>query len=491
MKTPSNPYNKTTDDSSTSSSSIPALPPPPSPPPVLGSTPLSSSILPKLRPFQLSAVKTAISPSLNARFLLGDEMGLGKTVTSLAIMAHYSSLWTPLLIICPPSLRYMWPSEIETFLPSLPPDSVRVVQSFSDTGWAVRTKDGGYSVNPAVKVLVITYSLLRVDTSSSALANILARLTFPCVICDESHHLKTPTSQKTQATQSLVKRATHVIMLSGTPALSRPVELYGQLSSLSPEVFGSYDAFTKKFCDARRGRFGWDVGGSSNERELNELLRTVMIRRLKKDVLQDLPAKTRRIVEIPAAKGTAVGKAAAEAIKAWQSLGSDPSSLFQSDGSPGGGEAPSSTSAVDHFEARRQMMQAYQLGGVAKVGACCDYIDEWLASAGTEKVLLFAHHKEVMDALEERVVKYLAANAPRGAKKNKKKHIRIDGGVSPKERQAGVKAFQEDPDVRVAVLSITAAGVGLTLTAASNAIFVEVGKKGKEEERRPRRAYRA
>jgi hypothetical protein len=70
------------------------------------------------------------------------------------------------------------------------------------------------------------------------------------------------------------------------------------------------------------------------------------------------------------------------------------------------------------------MMQAYRLGGIAKVSACSDWIDEWLASSGEEKVLLFAHHKEVMDALEERVVKFLATNVPRGCRKNKKRHMR-------------------------------------------------------------------
>ena len=437
------------------------------PPPSLGCTDLANAVIPKLRPFQLAAVEGALARH-DSRLLLGDEMGLGKTVTSLAIMAHYTHLWKPLLIICPPSLRYQWPAEIEKFLPSIPSSSVRVIQSFADVSW---TSD------PTIKVLVLTYSLLR--SKPSALGTALAARSFPCVICDESHHLKTHDSQKTQHTMLLLKRAKHMVLLSGTPATSRPVELYGQLTALavSPATFGTYSQFTNKFCDAKRGRFGWDVSGCTNSRELNELLNTVMIRRLKKvrqppaalrvrllpppltfaslvqDVLHDLPAKTRKIVEIPIDKKSDAGKAAVDAIASWQLL---------------------SKSDEASFEARNSMMRAYQLGGIAKVNHCCDYIEEWLDSAGEEKVLLFAHHKEVMSILEERFRTYLARNSPSGVRKNKKRYIYIDGGVNPKERQAQVKAFQEDPHVRVAILSITAAGVGLTLTAASNAIFVEL-----------------
>jgi SNF2 family DNA or RNA helicase len=86
-----------------------------------------------------------------------------------------------------------------------------------------------------------------------------------------------------------MKNASRLLLLSGTPALARPVELYAQVHALDEKEFGTYSAYTKRYCNARRGRFGWDVTGCSNAHELHSKLATVMVRRLKRDVLSQLP----------------------------------------------------------------------------------------------------------------------------------------------------------------------------------------------------------
>ena len=96
----------------------------------------------------------------------------------------------------------------------------------------------------------------------------------------------------------ILRNAKRLLLLSGTPALARPVELWAQLYCLNSELFGSYSNFTKRYCNARRGRFGWDVTGLSNADELHQNLKLVMIRRLKADVLKDLPPKQRSIVPV-------------------------------------------------------------------------------------------------------------------------------------------------------------------------------------------------
>jgi len=405
-------------------------------------------ILSKLRPFQRDAYEFATSTGKRdlkntggTRVLVADEMGLGKTVTSLAIMLHHVASW-PLLILCPASLRHTWPAEIEKFMPSLPTSAVYVVSGFDDADF--------YS-NPnkreRIKIVVATYSLLQ---NRSAAARVLEDFHFRAIIADESHNLKERTSQRCKLAMPLLMRADHVCLLSGTPALARPVELWAQLHSLAPKVFGSYTAFTKKFCNARRGRFGWDVKGCSNSDELHALLKNYMIRRLKSDVLHDLPPKQRMIVPV---------KVSPEHAAKCRTLIQDMEAARLSIDELVGQEAESA-----NFEARRMFMEAFQASGLAKSQAVSEYLLDWLAGSGTQKILVFAHHKEVLDTLEQTVSKKMKGVG----------HIRIDGSVPSAERAARVRKFQTNAKIRVALLSVTAAGVGLTLTAASSVLFSEL-----------------
>ena len=152
--------------------------------------------------------KTEEKPiNLNGRLLLADEMGLGKSITSLAIMCHYMSEW-PLLILCPASLRYIWPNEIEKFLPGLSPSSIYVVQGFDDADfYENETK------RKKIKIVVATYSILQTRAAS---ARCLQDFKFKCVIADESHNLKQKNSQRTQLAMPLLQGAKRLALLSGT-----------------------------------------------------------------------------------------------------------------------------------------------------------------------------------------------------------------------------------------------------------------------------------
>eukprot|EP00536_Pseudo-nitzschia_multiseries_P003999 jgi/Psemu1/187049/e_gw1.64.101.1 len=379
---------------------------------------------------------------MNGRLLLADEMGLGKSITSLAIMCHYMDEW-PLLILCPASLRHIWPNEIEKFLPGLPPSSVYVVQGFDDADFYENERK-----RKKIKIVVATYSLLQ---KRSASARCLQDFEFKCVIADESHNLKQKDSQRTQLALPLLKGAKRLALLSGTPALARPVELWTQVYAIAPDLFGSYSAFTKQYCNARRGRFGWDVTGLSNADELHSKMKQIMVRRLKADVLDELPAKQRALVPIQITNK--------QKRKECEALINDLRETRQSVADLVGDEANGA-----HFEARKLLMQAYQASGVAKASAISEYLVEWLRGSGTQKVLVFAHHKGVLDCLEVAVAKELKGGG----------HIRIDGTVNSHERAVRVRKFQTCSTVRVAILSMTAAGVGLTLTAASCVMFAEL-----------------
>eukprot|EP00978_Attheya_sp_CCMP212_P004861 scaffold10680_cov64-Attheya_sp.AAC.5 len=375
------------------------------------------------------------------RILLADEMGLGKTVSSLAIMLHYRTEW-PLLILCPASLRYTWPSEIEKFIPSLSPRAVYVVSGMDDADF--------YS-NPhkreRIQIVVATYSLLQ---TRSAVSRVLQQFKFKCVIADESHSLKERTSQRCQIAMPILKQSRRLLLLSGTPALARPVELWPQLNCIDESLFGAYTAYTKTYCNARRGRFGWDVTGTSNADELHTKLRGIMVRRLKNDVLKELPPKQRSIVPI---------KIDPKRISSCREVVQDLNDTRISVSELVGEESRNA-----NFEARRLLMAAYQTVGVGKAKGVAEFLLDWLDGSDSQKILVFAHHLEVLDILESAVSKKFKGVG----------HIRIDGSVSPAERALRVRKFQTNARVRVGILSVTAAGVGLTLTAASSIIFAEL-----------------
>ena len=370
-------------------------------------------------------------------------MGLGKTITSLAIMANYEDEW-PLLILCPASLRYTWPEEIEKFFPSLPPQSIYVAKGFQDVGFTKR-KD--------VKVLILTYSLFQ---ERSAVQQALKSMEWKCIIADESHNLKSRSSQRSKLILPLLLQARRLVLLSGTPALARPAELWTQLSVLAPKLFGTWTVYANRYCNPHRksfgqGRFVMDYSGSSNETELHAKLKHIMVRRLKCDVLHELPPKQRSIVP--------VSISAREDLVNCKRIMTELSQKRIS----------MEDMAVDDarqadFEARSMLTQAYQATGIGKANAVSDYLLDWIAGSGdSQKILVFAHHKEVLD----RIDKALLSKCPNT-------HIRIDGSVPSQIRAQLVRKFQTCSRVRVAILSVTAAGVGLTLTAASTVLFAEL-----------------
>ena len=175
------------------------------------------------------------------------------------------------------------------------------VQSVSVSRWCPGLKEVEIQVlttsrqvdsSTSAKVVIVTYDLL------SSIQKQLIRIGFPTVICDESHALKSYKAARTKATMEICKSAKHIILLSGTPALSRPSELYSQLEIIDKSLFKSFPEFGRRYCDGHMSARGFmDYNGKSNTEELQIVLEsTVMIRRLKKDVASELPEKSRKVV---------------------------------------------------------------------------------------------------------------------------------------------------------------------------------------------------
>nr|XP_018904491.1 PREDICTED: SWI/SNF-related matrix-associated actin-dependent regulator of chromatin subfamily A-like protein 1 [Bemisia tabaci] len=375
---------------------------------------IEPKLLDSLYAFQRDGVKFGISKQ--GRCIIADDMGLGKTIQALGIADYYHSDW-PLLIVCPSSMRYQWEQEIITHLPKVPTVRIHVFTSSKDE-----------VINPLV--VIISYDLM------SRMEALLLSYKFGVIIMDESHLLKNAKSARAKSGSKLIENAKRCILLSGTPALSRPMELYNQLRAISPKWVGMKD-FGVRYCNGHQGRFGWDFSGCSNMEELNLVLREkFLIRRLKSDVLTQLPAKIRKVVLLPS-----------EMVKKDTSAMNALSQRLSSEDLKG-------------CEKRSCLLTYFSETGKCKLTAIKNYVSDLLEIGS--KFLIFAHHTDVLDAISELL------------EEKKTYYIRIDGGVSSDERKDVCDQFQFDDKFRVAVLSITAASTGLTLTAANLVVFAEL-----------------
>jgi SWI/SNF-related matrix-associated actin-dependent regulator 1 of chromatin subfamily A len=351
--------------------------------------------------------------------MICDEMGLGKTVQGIAIACAFKSKW-PLLVIVPSSLKQNWKKE---FIKWLPPDQQQHAINIIETSKNIKISD----------INIISYDLV------SNVIDILTKAKFKVVIADESHYIKNTSSQRSQAVVPLIKSSQHRILLSGTPALSRPAELWPQLEAVGVPIFSSFHQFGLRYCAAWQGPQGWDYSGSSNLSELHTILNeAVMIRRLKDEVLTELPKKERKTVDI------------------------EPDSEITN----------KIKSKISHYKqidlkdnkTKALMAETFMLTGQAKIKGVIKYIIGLLKEDIKAKLIVFAHHVEVLENIQS----YL--------KEQYIPFIKIDGSVDQSLRQTLLDRFQQSTldSPKVALMSLTCGSFGFTMTAASRVIFTEL-----------------
>tara|TARA_B100001059_G_scaffold225637_1_gene253069 strand:- start:2231 stop:3928 length:1698 start_codon:yes stop_codon:yes gene_type:complete len=373
-----------------------------------------------LFPYQKEGVQQAID-LYGARCLLADDMGLGKTRQALAFIGHAMPART--LVICPSYLRYHWKHELHEWL------GIE----------AQLVKKGKEAL--VENTCIVSYDMMH------ALA--IAPGTFDIVVCDESHYVKSRKAKRTKATTPVVRAARGAMLITGTPALNRPIELFSQLYMLRPAYIKNYTAYAARYCNGKSTPFGYDDRGSSNTWELNWALKKgFMVRRLKRDVLTQLPPKTRHTVWLETRADQL--KEVKEGFRQWRDLNV---SIYKL---PSGSEQQ----RKQMFERQTVISQLMRSTAAAK----CDGVVRWVMDALQEgrSFIFFAYHRQVLDAVEEAVQQ---ANLD---------YMRIDGSTPAATRQANVDAFQADDHMRIAILSIMAAGTGVTLTRVSECVFGEL-----------------
>ncbi|CAL7946842.1 unnamed protein product [Xylocopa violacea] len=375
---------------------------------------IDPQLLDSLMPFQREGICYGISKK--GRCMIADDMGLGKTIQALGIAHYFRKSW-PLLIVVPSSVRYQWADAIHMFLPSVP---AHYVHHFTSTKDFIDNN----------KIVITTYDLLVRAT------NIFERQRFGFVILDESHALKSVKTARFKAAQCVVSQARHIILLSGTPALSRPIELYTQINLIMPNFIG-YQEYGIRYCAGEKTSYGWNFSGSSNMQELQLLLkRTCVIRRLKNDVLNQLPSKKREVVMLDP---DLIAVGTKDMIQISKQL---------------------ERKVLTGMERHTALLQYYHESGIAKQKAICDYVSKLFKN--NKKFVIFAHHQSVLEAICD------------VAESMDIKYIRIDGKTNPERRKYLVDKFQECDSYIAAVLSIATANAGITLTAAQLVVFAEL-----------------
>jgi len=239
--------------------------------------------------------------------------------------------------------------------------------------------------------------------------------------------------------------------------LNRPKEIFTQLSAVAPKANLKLKDFGERYCQGNR----FDkYGGAKNLDELFALLHSsVMVRRLMNDVLSELPRKRRQKVFLGL---DAAGKKQLGKLK--EQMEENRAALVSSILSGRGGA----------LHGNGVIMEVYKKTADIKIKAVQEYVGQLIETG--EKFLIFAHHIALLDAIEHACNRGGGSSGGANGKNSKKKanYIRIDGSTPAQHRGSMVESFQNDPSIQVAILSIKAAGVGLTLTAASTVVFSEL-----------------
>jgi SWI/SNF-related matrix-associated actin-dependent regulator of chromatin subfamily A-like protein 1 len=363
-----------------------------------------------LEPFQWAGVRYALDAR---RCFIADEQGLGKTVEALAALEADGAF--PAIVVCPASLKLNWEREAAKWLPHR---STTIVQG---KGAALMGAD----------ITILNYEVVAAHREG------LTRRRPRALVLDESHLAKNPRAKRTQAVRRLAAALPADglrLALTGTPVLNHAEELISQLRVLGRlEDFGSGARFAKQF-----------QGPLLEERLHWHLRRTCFVRRLKQEVLPQLPAKRQVVVPV-SLDNEQEYKLAEEDVIAW--LREQPLDLSELD---------AKIARVLRAERLAQLSTLQRLAAKGKLHAALAWIHDFLASG--EPLVVFARHVEVQEAVLER---FRAA-------------AHLMGRDPVPERESTVRAFQDGGGPQLLVAATRVAAQGFTLTRASNVAFLEL-----------------
>lgn len=393
-------------------------------------------------PFQLRGIQQMVKRHEQGftGILLGDEPGVGKTVQAcgyINLLRDELGKNPSVLIVCWKTLKSVWMEHLENWL-----------------SFKAGIETGNARHFPPTNIVVINYDVLHKHQE------VIGKRHWDLLILDEAHACKNSKTRRTKSCLSV--KADRRIYVTGSPIVNRPADLWTLIHSLCPDIWGDVldrNYYDRYFCGANPAN-GWDRSGHKHLKELHDLLRGfIMVRRLKAEVLPDLPPKVRKVIMLePETKEAkeAISQEhkakylAATVHEAWQSLKMRKHELTEE-------EYINAIKALNEQEgmAWGASSIARHQTALVKVSAIIEHVKQVLEES--DKVVVFAHHLDVIEAIAK----------PFDA-------LVLTGKTTEEERTARRNMFQSDKKSRVMVAGITVGGQGITLTAASRMVFAEL-----------------
>lgn len=394
----------------------------------------------ELFPFQKEGIQ--FIERNNGRALIGDEMGLGKTIQSLGWLQYKGKDVLPAIIIVPSYLKLNWKKEI---MESTSFTKVHVIsRGFKKDN--LPPKD--------TEIYIINYDIMgdrhriegegtiyeKTSLISKGWMEYFVDIKPRTLICDECHFLKNGKAKRTRATLFLGKYVKNVIGLSGTPITNRPIEFYTIINLIDDKLFPNKLAFGRRYCNARRTRWGWQMTGASNTKELHTILtNSIMIRRLKEEVLPQLPPKRRIHIPFEINNKEEYDKAENSFIDYLS-------------------ETKGEEKAIKALQAETlvRMEELKQLAVRGKIEACIKWIEDFLDTG--QKLVVFGVHSDIINQVQKAFPDV---------------SVKVNKDTPIEKRQEYIERFQNDPNTKLFVAGIRSGGTGLTLTSSSTVAFLE------------------
>lgn len=372
----------------------------------------------------------------NGRALLADEMGLGKTLQALLFALQREDL-RPVIVVCPATIKWNWEREAKVHIGMVA--EVLSGQKPPKHPWR-------YEPN----LIVINYDILPYWV------NFLRDLNPRLIIVDEAQNIRNRKAKRTEAVTSLCRPYLQengklfrpkVVCMTGTAVTSETMNLFPILRILLPKIFrkkGAYNRFGERY-SVKKARFRkpgrWDYKGARNTEELNKfLLRTCMIRRLKQDVLKDLPPKTRTVIPVEIKDYKQYEKASKDFMRWFKTFN------------------PARAGRAERAKALSELEHMKTMAAVLKMPSFINWLNDFLEDTD-EKLIIFGIHKKILKPLRE---------------KYRNISCFITGEVTGKARQVEIDKFNHDPKKRLMIGNLHAAGVGWSCFSASKTAHIEL-----------------
>jgi len=366
------------------------------------------------------------------KFMNTDEPGLGKSLQALATINLAEAF--PCLVVCPATLKINWEREWHKFTDK---KAMVLSDNVRDT-WPFYWNTGMY------QVFIVNYESLKkyfVQQIKQSKRFTLRDVTFKdninlfkSIIIDESHRVKSSATQQAKFVKGIAAGKEWRIELTGTPVVNRPKDLVAQLAILGKlDEFGGYKYFVSRYCAG--------PNEASNLKELNSLLwQKVMFRREKSAVLKDLPDKIRSVLTCEITNRKEYKDAERDLIQYLRKYKEADDERIQ-------------RALKGEVMVRINILR--QISARGKIKEVVEFVKDFLEE--DQKIVLFCSLHEVVDRLKE-----IFPHA-----------VSVTGRENSQQKQIAIDSFQRNPKTNIIICSIRAAGVGLTLTAASNVAFVE------------------